>query len=772
MKNAARIGGVLTLVASAFAAPTLLERLDQSQLVAALMMEDGIYESIGALSCLAAGVTFLYTYWLHSASSGSRRQRAFHSGSQPDSPGANAPGSAGAEGERVYRESSPTLRGAFLLLFGLALVFMAGEELSWGQRLLGFATPEAFVSLRRQREFNLHNVSWFQTPGGRNVLHEWWLVATTMLFVVLPILGRYSSKALTFFRTAGLPVPTGWIPPAFAASLVLFLALIVLAYAGGDTFRFQTVSEIFEAVVEGFFLALAIQTHRAWTSGDQLVRRSRLALVLTAALAPALAAMAYRLPESIRTGQTQLASRRHVDRGDWLIASGDYGEAAAEYSEAVRVWPHNTWAHYALGVVQMNQGDLAVAELELAAAVRLDPLFTDAQKHLDQVRALRSGGRSARPLGHVPLSPGHGARAADPLAALLASTDAAVVLEASQASDLLARANFVGQPVEGRYAPITAELVSALGAEPVVTVQLDNADYHLSRVFSLEDGHAAAVALVEANTIVEAHAFYLSNSQQTWRVCDASRQPGVFGKGRHESDTQLPIAISTALHYLAQQRIELRAPSPSAAAENRALRLFHGLTVDAGTTGDATTWIDADGAMYLSRALADCLPERPESFSVVRAWLATPVGRRVADPDHVSLPPDARLPDWRRALDEFAVTSAVHAQVLGGTGRLRGRVFRSHDGEVRYLFFEDEWGRAWMAAAELADAPINRFGLRGRYLDLAGMDAPLVEYSLQIPEAYGGARRMGYQLNWNYVRQLPIIRRYYLAQNRAMPPPG
>lgn len=46
------------------------------------------------------------------------------------------------------------------LLIGGAIVFFwaAGEEISWGQRLLGFGTPEELKEINAQNEVNLHNI--------------------------------------------------------------------------------------------------------------------------------------------------------------------------------------------------------------------------------------------------------------------------------------------------------------------------------------------------------------------------------------------------------------------------------------------------------------------------------------------------------------------------------------------------------------------------------------------------------------------------------------
>ena len=41
----------------------------------------------------------------------------------------------------------------------MAMVFAAEEEISWGQRIFGFATPEFLLPLNYQKEFNVHNLS-------------------------------------------------------------------------------------------------------------------------------------------------------------------------------------------------------------------------------------------------------------------------------------------------------------------------------------------------------------------------------------------------------------------------------------------------------------------------------------------------------------------------------------------------------------------------------------------------------------------------------------
>ncbi|MEO7713542.1 MAG: hypothetical protein ABIV10_11555 [Gemmatimonadaceae bacterium] len=72
-------------------------------------------------------------------------------------------------------------RRVFDGLIGLFCLFVAGEEFSWGQRLLGFTPPVPFLAHNTQQEFNLHN---FAEVFGRP---KWTLAAALIGFgVVLP----------------------------------------------------------------------------------------------------------------------------------------------------------------------------------------------------------------------------------------------------------------------------------------------------------------------------------------------------------------------------------------------------------------------------------------------------------------------------------------------------------------------------------------------------------------------------------------------------------
>jgi len=74
-----------------------------------------------------------------------------------------------------------TLTRAWVLLWTLALVYFAGEEMSWGQWIFYWDTPEVFAELNDQNETNLHNISsWFdQKP--RALVELWIFIAGLVL---------------------------------------------------------------------------------------------------------------------------------------------------------------------------------------------------------------------------------------------------------------------------------------------------------------------------------------------------------------------------------------------------------------------------------------------------------------------------------------------------------------------------------------------------------------------------------------------------------------
>lgn len=68
----------------------------------------------------------------------------------------------------------PRLERIVLVGLGAFCLFVAGEEISWGQRLIGFRPPDVFLESNYQQEANLHNFL-------KNVLDTRWMVAAVAL---------------------------------------------------------------------------------------------------------------------------------------------------------------------------------------------------------------------------------------------------------------------------------------------------------------------------------------------------------------------------------------------------------------------------------------------------------------------------------------------------------------------------------------------------------------------------------------------------------------
>jgi hypothetical protein len=79
----------------------------------------------------------------------------------------------------------PLWTRVFFIGLGLFFVICAGEEISWGQRVLGFATPDSLIEINTQNEFNVHNIE-FEHFHPKDVVS--WALKLWGLFIPLGLL--------------------------------------------------------------------------------------------------------------------------------------------------------------------------------------------------------------------------------------------------------------------------------------------------------------------------------------------------------------------------------------------------------------------------------------------------------------------------------------------------------------------------------------------------------------------------------------------------------
>ena len=50
------------------------------------------------------------------------------------------------------------IQAAFFTVLAVGMIFCAGEEISWGQRIFGLETPESLKAMNKQNEITVHNI--------------------------------------------------------------------------------------------------------------------------------------------------------------------------------------------------------------------------------------------------------------------------------------------------------------------------------------------------------------------------------------------------------------------------------------------------------------------------------------------------------------------------------------------------------------------------------------------------------------------------------------
>ena len=147
---------------------------------------------------------------------------------------------AGLAVHALLRTRQQSLQRVALLGLALFCVFVAGEEISWGQRLLGFRPPALFLANNHQQESNFHNLL-------KGIFETRWMVfcVAAAYGVIAPYLAYVTRWPRAFAAPIGLL-------PWFAA--VAFLEL---------SYPYELVGELAELVLGLLFLADVMQRRRA-----------------------------------------------------------------------------------------------------------------------------------------------------------------------------------------------------------------------------------------------------------------------------------------------------------------------------------------------------------------------------------------------------------------------------------------------------------------------------------------------------------------------------
>jgi hypothetical protein len=113
------------------------------------------------------------------------------------------------------------------ILLGLMLFFAAGEEISWGQRILGIKSSAFFEKNNAQHETNLHNLVVDGVKVNKLIFSLLLSICMGIYLLIIPILYEKNQQVKRFLNFSGVPVPRLYQVISFA---ILFLLVSLLRH--------------------------------------------------------------------------------------------------------------------------------------------------------------------------------------------------------------------------------------------------------------------------------------------------------------------------------------------------------------------------------------------------------------------------------------------------------------------------------------------------------------------------------------------------------------
>jgi hypothetical protein len=226
-------GWQLTALVAVTALVYPLVLLLPQNIVIALAEEDSIIENAGAVAYLTASVLSVAAY-------------------------------VSSEHDCNQLLARQTKRNVYFLLLAVFFFICFGEEISWGQRIFGWSTPEGWSDLNAQSETNFHNLWRFQSinpDGSTKSQLELFLYPGRLITlfwasycVAVPMVYVYGARSRDFLTMSGLPIPSLAMAPLFITS---YLSAKLFKDLAPD-WAVKTLSELQEASFAALFALLAL----------------------------------------------------------------------------------------------------------------------------------------------------------------------------------------------------------------------------------------------------------------------------------------------------------------------------------------------------------------------------------------------------------------------------------------------------------------------------------------------------------------------------------
>lgn len=144
-----------------------------------------------------------------------------------------------------------TMTLLWLGIFGLGCIYFLGEEISWGQHLIGWSTPESWMEINDQGETNLHNTSGWLDQIPRTVLTVGIAVGGLCCPLIRKLSVKLKNSKLDEFFVHFLP---GW-NCVTAATCVVAICLLRSTESGSLEID---VGEVKESLIAMFLLVYIV----------------------------------------------------------------------------------------------------------------------------------------------------------------------------------------------------------------------------------------------------------------------------------------------------------------------------------------------------------------------------------------------------------------------------------------------------------------------------------------------------------------------------------
>jgi len=167
--------------------------------------------------------------------------------------------------------------------WGYAVLFLlvAGEEVSWGQRIFNEVTPPSLDAINVQHEINLHNLN-----GVHQHHHLYAMLLCSIICYAIPLTDRFVPTMRNLYRRFNMPIFPSWM---FALPAIGFAFMFRARLHGGADFRLDEMGELYLGF--GFFgFALTAYRQASAALETSTERRASAEPMPEAAVAPGLAA--------------------------------------------------------------------------------------------------------------------------------------------------------------------------------------------------------------------------------------------------------------------------------------------------------------------------------------------------------------------------------------------------------------------------------------------------------------------------------------------------